>query len=244
MMKYIYFLLIINLSLYAASSDEIIKQLEDNLNGKTAKLNITMTVETSRATRTMKMSSFSIGDKKSFIKILYPRKDKGITFLKVDHLLWQYVPRIERVIKIPSSMMLQSWMGSDFSNDDLVKESSISQDYHTKLLSETKDKYLIELIAKDDATVVWGKLLMEVSKKYILPLNVKYYDEDDVLIRTLSYEKIKKFENKYYPTYWQMIPKTEDKKGHKTIIQIDKAVFDKEISESYFTKNALKRYSR
>ncbi|MCI5132049.1 MAG: outer membrane lipoprotein-sorting protein, partial [Candidatus Electrothrix sp. EH2] len=113
----------------AGTAKEIIKKVEDNLNGKTAEMKITMTVKTKRAERTMKMQSWSVGKDKSFIKILYPGKDKGITFLKMDNSMWQYVPRIEKTIKIPASMMLQSWMGSDFSNDDLVRESSISEDY-------------------------------------------------------------------------------------------------------------------
>ncbi|MCW5204704.1 outer membrane lipoprotein-sorting protein, partial [Desulfobulbus sp. N2] len=92
-------------------------------------MEMSMVVKTKRAERTMKMKSWSVGNKKSFIKILYPGKDKGITFLKLDNAMWQYVPRIEKTIKIPASMMLQSWMGSDFSNDDLVRESSISDDY-------------------------------------------------------------------------------------------------------------------
>lgn len=243
MFKYLIFLLFINISLYAINSDEIIKQLEDNINGKTAQLDITMIVNTSKTTRTMQMSSFSQGKDKSFIKILYPKKDAGITFLKIDHAMWQYVPRIERVIKIPSSMMLQSWMGSDFSNDDLVRESSISQDYNTKLLEETEKTYIVELEAKEEASVVWGKLIMEISKEFILPLNVKYYDEDNLLIRVLTYNKIKKFNDRFYPTHWEMIPKTQDKIGHKTIMTINKAIFDEEIDKSYFTKNALKRYS-
>ncbi len=243
MLKYLYFFILTNICLYAITSDEIVKTLENNINGKTAQMDITMTVDTSKTTRSMKISSFSIGSDKSFIKILYPKKDKGITFLKIDHNMWQYVPKIERIIKIPSSMMLQSWMGSDFSNDDLVKESSISKDYYAKLLEENDTTYILELTAKEEASVVWGKLILEVSKKYLLPKSIKYYDEDNLLIRILTYNKIKKFEDRYYPTYWEMIPKTEDKKGHKTTMQIENAIFDKKIDSSYFSKNALKRYS-
>ncbi|MCW5207544.1 outer membrane lipoprotein-sorting protein, partial [Desulfobulbus sp. US2] len=111
---------------FADEAAELIRKVEDNLNGKTATMTLTMVVKTKRAERTMKMQSWAIGKDKSFIKILYPGKDKGITFLKLDNSMWQYVPRIEKTIKIPASMMLQSWMGSDFSNDDLVRESSIS----------------------------------------------------------------------------------------------------------------------
>ncbi len=232
------------LSAFADSADEIIKKVEHNLNGKTAVMNLTMVVKTKRAKRTMKMESYSIGNDKSFIKILYPGKDKGITFLKVDNSMWQYVPRIEKTIKIPASMMLQSWMGSDFTNDDLVKESSLSKDYSKKLLEETDREYRVELLPTEEAAVVWGKIIMGVSKQYLLPTTVRYYDEDDILIRELSYTDVQPFGERFYPTKWLMLPKEPEKAGNETNIEISNAVFDEEVSESYFTKRALKRYSK
>ena len=201
-----------------------------------------MTVTTKRGDRTMKMTSWSVGKKKSFVKITYPKKDNGITFLKLANNMWQYVPRIERIIKIPSSMMLQSWMGSDFTNDDLVKESSISEDYNAKLLKEDDINYTLQLLPKEDAAVVWGRIEMNVSKKRFLPVEVTYFDEDDVAIRTLYYKKVVKIDKKYYPTLWIMKPLEEDKKGRKTVIKVLSAQFDKKIKDSYFTKRALKRY--
>jgi len=232
------------LSVFADSADEIIKKVEHNLNGKTAVMNMTMVLKTKRAKRTMKMESYSIGNDKSFIKILYPGKDKGITFLKVDNSMWQYVPRIEKTIKIPASMMLQSWMGSDFTNDDLVKESSLSEDYSKKLLEETEEEYRVEMLPTEEAAVVWGKIIMGVSKQYYLPTTVNYYDEDDMLIRELAYTDVQPFGERFYPTKWLMLPKEPEKAGNETIIEISNAVFDEEVSESYFTKRALKRYSK
>lgn len=228
----------------ANNVNEIIKKVETNLNGKTAQMNMSMEVYTKKNKRTIKMHSLSVGKEKSFIKVLYPKKDKGITFLKLDNQMWQYVPRIERTIKIPASMMLQSWMGSDFSNDDLVKESSILDDYDQKLLSKKDEIITIELIPKEDAAVVWGKIIMQISLKYHLPLQADYYDEDDVKIRTLFYKKIQKFKDRFYPTYWEVLPLTQEKKGHKTIMSVQNVIFDEEIKKSYFTKRALKRYSK
>jgi len=222
----------------------IIRQVEDNLNGKTLFMKMTMIVKTKRTERRMEMESYSIGKEKSFIKITYPGKDKGITFLKIDTSMWQYVPRIEKIIKIPASMMLQSWMGSDFSNDDLVRESSISDDYTITLRGENDIECEVQLIPHEDAPVVWGKIIMFISKELWLPTSVKYYDEDDMLIRTLYYQKTRQFGDRFYPSRWMMQPETEEKAGHKTIVIIDEAIFDKEISSSYFTKRALKRYSR
>ena len=228
----------------AASVQDVIKKVVDNLNGKTAVMEISMIVKTRRAERTMKMESYSIGQEKSFIKVLYPRKDAGITFLKVDKSMWQYVPRIEKIIKIPASMMLQSWMGSDFSNDDLVRESSLEDDYSHTLIAETVTEYSVELQPKSDAAVVWGKIHMLVSKEYYLPTKVSYFDEDDVLVRELEYLDVQAFGERFYPTLWIMTPKTADKEGHETRIRISKAIFDSVIDEGYFSKRALKRFSK
>lgn len=228
----------------APDAETIITKTEDKLNGDTAFLKITMIVETSRTERTMRMESYSIGKEKSFIKITYPKKDEGITFLKIDEEMWQYVPRIEKIIKIPPSMMLQSWMGSDFTNDDLVKESSISEDYDASLLGESETEYSIELIPHEDAAVVWGRIVMGVHKDFYLPTRVEYYDEDDELIRILRYEDRKQYNDRIYPSRWLVEPKTPDKKDNRTIIEVDEAVFDEKINPAYFTKRALKRFSR
>ncbi len=244
MSRYILLILGTTVFLWATSANEIIKKVEDNLNGKSLDMKISMIVHTKRTKRTMKLQSLSIGKTKSFMKVLYPKKDKGITFLKIENTMWQYVPKIERVIKIPASMMLQSWMGSDFTNDDLVRESSISDDYFQKLIFQNNDIYTIELLPKDESTVVWGKVIMNISKKYYLPVKVDYFDEDGELIRILYYKDIKKYGERFYPSYWEMLPQTKEKEGRKTIMTVQSAVFDKEIKSSYFTKRALKRYSK
>ncbi len=237
-------LLILPQLVQAQGAEDIIQKVVDNLNGKTAVMEISMVVKTRRAERTMKMKSYSVGQEKSFIKVLYPKKDEGITFLKVGNSMWQYVPRIEKTIKIPASMMLQSWMGSDFSNDDLVKESSLSEDYTHKLIAETENEYTVELHPKIDAAVVWGKILMIVSKEYYLPTRVSYFDEDDILVRELVYTDVKPYGERFYPSLWIMTPKTEEKKGHETRISVSSAIFDGEVDEGYFSKRALKRFSR
>lgn len=228
----------------AQDAEDIIRRVVDNLNGKTAVMEISMVVKTRRAERTMKMKSYSVGQEKSFIKVLYPKKDEGITFLKIDNSMWQYVPRIEKTIKIPASMMMQSWMGSDFSNDDLVKESSLNEDYSHKLIAETESEYKLELHPKVDAAVVWGMILMAVSKEYYLPTTVSYFDEDGVLVRELVYTDVKPYGERFYPSLWIMTPKTEEKKGHETRISVSNAVFDGDVDEGYFSKRALKRFSR
>lgn len=227
----------------AESGEDIIRRVEDNLNGESAFLQLTMVVQTKRSKRTMKMESWSVGTEKSFIRITYPGKDKGITFLKIDNAMWQYVPRIEKTIKIPASMMLQSWMGSDFTNDDLVRESSISEDYLAELQGEDETGYLVDLHAREEAPVVWSRIRMHVSRDHYLPTTVRYYDEEDNLVRILEYLEVRRYGERFYPSRWLMLPQSPDKAGHQTEVIIDQAVFDEEIDEAYFSKRALKRFS-
>jgi len=227
----------------ADEAAEIIRQVEERLNGKTAVLKIAMVITTSRATRTMKMDSYAVGNEKSFIKITYPGKDYGITFLKIDDAMWQYVPRIEKIIKIPASMMLQSWMGTDFTNDDLVRESSISRDYDARIITENDQGYEIELLPRPEAAVVWGRLLMGVAKQELLPESVRYFDEEGVLVRTLQYTEVKQLGDRLYPSRWVMTPHDPEKAGNRTVIEITEAAFDVPIDEEYFSKRALQRFS-
>lgn len=241
-MRHFFFMLLLSLALHAITAEEIIKKVEHNLQSESGYAEITMVVTTARGERTMKMQSWNRGNEKSFIKILYPLKDRGITFLKIETTMWQYVPKIERTIKIPSSMMMQSWMGSDFTNDDMAKESSIVEDYHAHLRAEDEQNYTLTLLPKEEAAVVWGKIVMEVKKKNFVPLSATYYDEDDVAQRVLYYSEVKVFGSHYLPTVMTLVPL--NKQGNKTVVIMDEVQFDIEIDDERFSKSALKRYSR
>lgn len=229
---------------YSLDLEKVITKMEDNLRGVNAYNKVTMIVKTSRGDRTMKVEGWSKGSKKSFMRILYPKKDRGITFLKLDNQMWQYVPKIEKTIKIPASMMMQSWMGSGFSNDDMVKESSMSDDYDKKLLNEEKNLITIELIPKEDAAVVWGKLIMVLDTNTYVPVSVAYYNEDNELERTLYYKDIRKVGKRYFPFEWLMQPETEEDREKTTKIHVDKIDFSPKLKSNLFTKQALKRYSK
>ena len=243
-MKYFFIFLLLAATLTADDAESIVKRMDDLMRGKTSYSKITMIVTTKRSERKMTMEGWSEGNDKSFIKILYPKKDYGITFLKIDDAMWQYVPKIEKTIKIPPSMMLQSWMGSDFTNDDMVKESSIVEDYDKTIIAQDSESWTIEMIPKPDAAVVWGKIIMKVSKKYEMPLEVNYYDEDDVLERELFYKDFRKLKDRYYPFLWSMFPKNEEKMGNETRIEVETMEFDIPMDKALFTKRALKKYSR
>jgi outer membrane lipoprotein-sorting protein len=184
---------------------------------------------------------------RSFIRILSPPKDAGTGFLKLERSLWMYVPRVERTMRIPPSMMLQSWMGSDFTNDDLVRESSEINDYDQRVLgidpapegAETRRAYVVEYIPHEDAPVVWGKLLGWIDTEYFTPLRFDYFDEDGVRLRTLRFSDVREVEGRRVPHRWSMTPL--DKEGHRTTIEIDEIRFEEKFDESIFTTRNLKR---
>lgn len=241
-MKTLLLFFLLTIPLLAITPDAIIKKVEHNIQSDSGYSKITMSVTTARGERTMKMESWNRGHEKSFIKVLYPKQDRGITFLKVDTTMWQYVPKIEKTIKIPSSMMMQSWMGSDFTNDDMAKESSIVDDYHARITSEDTGKYTLTLLPKEDAAVVWGKIVLEVAKEHFVPLRAIYYDEDGVQQRILYYSEVKLYGDHYLPTVMTLIP--QNKKSNKTVVKMEEVDFDVVIEDERFTKNALVRYSQ
>ena len=243
-MKYLFSLFLLTLFIHANEAQAIIKKLEKNLRGDYMYSTMSMIVTSKRGKRTVKIESWSKGNDKSFIKILYPKKDKGITFLKIDNQMWQYIPKIERTIKIPPSMMLQSWMGSDFTNDDMVKESSLEEDYHAKLLSKQGNIATIELIPKEDAAVVWGKIIVTVDIKNAVPVTETFYDDMMKKVRVMTFSKVEKHGSHRVPMVMELKPLNASKKKNSTKIIFEQVNYDAKIDSSYFTKQALKRYSR
>lgn len=233
---------LLSFALLADEADDIIKRIDQNMRGESVYSKVTMQISTQKHTRSMQIESWSKGKKKNFVKILNPSKDRGITFLSLDGQMWQYIPKIERTIKIPPSMMLQNWMGSDISNDDMVKQSSIVDDYNAKLLSKKGKIAIIQLTPKPNASVVWGKIVSKVDTTHYTGIEDKFYDENGVQVRVFRYANVKKFGKYYIPTKWTIKP--SNNKGHSTTMTINQAKYDIPINSNYFTKSAMKRYSR
>lgn len=242
MKRVIALILVITTLLGADEAHEIIKKLDDNIRGKNIYIKLSMNIVSLGHKRTMQMQSWSMGSKKSFVKIIYPPRENGITFLSLDNQMWQYVPKIERIIKIPPSMMLQKWMGSDITNDDMVKQSSIVEDYDPRIIKRSGSVVTIELLPKDDAAVVWGKIIINIDTDTYTSKKDIFYDEDGKEVRYFIYENVKQFGKYYLPTYWRV--QSSDKKERYTEIMLEEVEYDGDISESYFQKSALKRYSR
>jgi outer membrane lipoprotein-sorting protein len=236
------FLILATTLVFGDEAHDILKKLDQNMRGKNIYIQMSMSVTSMGHQRTMKMQSYSQGTKKSFVKVIYPPKDRGITFLSLDNQMWQYVPKIERIIKIPPSMMLQNWMGSDITNDDMVKQSSIVEDYDPTLLKKEGNIVTIELIPKEDAAVVWGKIITNIDTTTYTSVKDTFYDEDAKAVRVFSYDKVKSYGKYFIPTYWKIQP--VDKKNNFTEIILEDVKYDSDISDQYFQKSALKRFSR
>ena len=228
--------------LFADEASEIMKKVDNNIRGKSIYLKLNMKVVSLGHERSIRMQSYSKGTKKSFVKILYPPRDRGITFLSLDNQMWQYVPKIERIIKIPPSMMLQNWMGSNITNDDMVKQSSIVEDYDARILKKEGSIVTLELTPKEDAAVVWGKIITHIDTSTYTSKKDIFYDEDSKEVRVFIYKEVKKFGMYYMPTYWRVQP--VDKKNSYTEIFLEDVKYDTKMSEQYFKKSALKRFSR
>ncbi|MEZ5106283.1 MAG: outer membrane lipoprotein-sorting protein [Draconibacterium sp.] len=230
-------------SVNAQDIKEIIRISDEKFRGTSSEGEMTMIIQRPTWSREVSMKNWSLGTEYSLIYITAPAKEKGQVFLKRDKEMWNWVPSIERMIKIPPSMMMQSWMGSDFTNDDLVRESSIVEDYNHKLIGEEKigayDCYKAELIPLDDAPVVWGKVIMWVSKTDYYWLKAEYYDEDGNLVNTEVLSDIKQMDDRKIPTRMEMIP--ADEEGNKTIIIFNNIKFKVKLNESFFSQQNMKR---
>lgn len=229
--------------LFAQSAREIIQRSEDLLKGKTSRGTFKMVIETPDFTRTMEMDTWWVGNEKTLIVVISPRREAGNKTLKVNNELWMYLRNTETTIKVPPSMMLQSWNGSDFTNDDLVRESSLIEDYTMSVISEESldgsSAWKIELIPKPTAPVVWGRILTWVRKDGYLPLRSEYFDEGGVKVRTMLYTDFKRLGGRMIPAKWTMV--NDQKIGHRTSFEFLNVAFDIPISDKIFSFQELEK---
>ena len=236
-------LILCSQTLFAMEVDELLKHVDELWRGKSSSANMTMTVKTSRYSRTMTMDSWSKGKDYSLVVITSPVKDKGVATLKVKNNIWNYLPKIDRVTKVPSSMMSGSWMGSHFTNDDLVKESSFADDYDSEIsftgARDGKQIYELTSIPKPSAPVVWGKVVMEIDQNNLVPLVARYYDEEGALIRTMRFEQVEKIDERFIPMRMILVP--EDKPDERTEIVYHDFKFNINVEDNFFSLQNLQK---
>ncbi len=202
---------------------------------------LTLSVKTSNWQRSLTLEQWSKGNDMHLLKVLKPKKEKDLATLRVDNNVWNYMPKVKRVVKIPSSMMSSSWMGSHFTNDDLVKQSRMVIDYDFSItyegLRDGVDIVEISCIPKKNAAVVWGKVEVIVYRNDFIPLNIVYYDEDLKLSRTLKFSNIKVLGGKKIPLQMKMVPTDEPEES--TAILWEKIEFDIVIKDDFFSLRKL-----
>lgn len=200
-----------------------------------------MQVVTSHWSRTLSLEFWSKGKDKSLVRILAPLKEKGTATLRSGNEIWNYLPKVNRVVKLPSSMMSASWMGSHFTNDDLVKQSRFADDYHFEItqqgMRDGLDIVEITCIPKPEAPVVWGKVEVVVRRSDYLPLVTRYYDEGLKLARTMTFSDVKTWSGRALPTVMTLTP--EDKSGEKTQVSYDSITLDVSLDDSFFSLRNL-----
>jgi hypothetical protein len=223
--------------------DELMTHIDRLWRGDTSKADMTMTVKTRRYERTMSMEAWSRGKDYSLVVIRSPVKDRGIATLKVKENIWNYLPKINRVTKVPASMMSGSWMGSHFTNDDLVKESTYVDDYDSQISFEGERDgtliYEVTSIPKPDAAVVWGKVVMTIRQDNYAPVSAIYFDEEGIRVRVMDFDKIEEVSGRAIPMRMILIP--EDKPGESTVVEYTSIDFGMELEENFFSLRNLKQ---
>ena len=244
MTKILYiFLIFLSFNSFSQDATTILKKSEEKIRGiKSSYVEMAITIVRPKWKKEMTMKGWSIGEDFFSSVVMTPVKEKGTVFLKRENEVWNYVPSIERTIKLPPSMMMQNWMGTDFTNDDLVQRSSISDDYTNTIIGEEKidgyDCWIIQLIPNEAAPVVWGKLIMWIDKNYYMQLKTEFYDEYDDMVSIMNSNEIKDFDGKKLPAVIEYIPL--DKEGNKTIIERLIWNFDIDINQRYFLPSYMK----
>lgn len=225
---------------------EIVSVGEKRMRGNSSQLLMTMNIVRADYSRTLKVRSWSLGTQKSLVEILQPVKEEGVSSLRIDNDMWNYLPKTDQVVKVPTSLMLQSWMGSDFTNDDLMKLSQLAVDYTHKVVGPKKmdgqDTLLIECTPKPNAPVVWGKLMYWARTEDNLPVREEYYDDRGKLIRTLTLSKFKKMDDRVIPTELT-ITKADNPKERTTIVY-EKVLYNRQIPDSLFNRDSLRLTSQ
>ena len=246
----IYAFLLLMLSLYVLAPaqestpniESVITHIDRLYRSETSHAEMEMQIVTPHWERTLAMTVWSKGMDKTFIRITAPKKEQGVATLRIGNEMWNYLPKANKVMKIPPSMMMGSWMGSDFTNDDLVRESSMLDDYTYQYVTPedaSPDHLYVELTPKEDSPIVWGKIVAAVKSSDYTPVWQRFYDEKGNLMRVMNFKEIKAFGDKTLPSMMEMLP--QNKEGHKTIVRWMNATFDSDIDDKIFTRRNLQR---
>ncbi len=221
----------------------IIDRMVDAMRGDSSYAEMTMRIERPRFTREVAMRSWAKGRNASLVLITAPARDRGTVYLMRDNDIWTYDPRIDRITRLPSSMLAQSWMGSDFSNDDLIRDSDPARDYRHQLIrtEEYQDyqSYVIDMIPKPESPIVWGRVRVWVSADNYLQLRAEHYDQRDDLVNTMEFDEIARFGDREVPTRITVTPAGKD--NERTLLTYQDISFDIDIDADFFSRATMQR---
>jgi len=228
----------------AAQTDpmEIIDRVDRLMRGDSSRGVATMEVVTEHWEREMTMEVWSLGTDYSLVRLRAPRRDAGTATLMAADDIWNYLPKVDRSIKIPASMMGGSWMGSHFTNDDLVKESRLIEDYDIEIAFEGDDAdgvavWDFVLTPKPEVPVVWGSIEYRIRQGDYMPLWTRFYDEDGELARTMEHSDFTEMGGRLLPAVMDMYP--ADKPGERTTMRYEEIEFDIDVGPSFFSLRNL-----
>lgn len=216
----------------------LVRNIEEQYNGRSSLATMQMEVSTAHWQRNLQLKAWSQGRDQFLVRILEPAKEKGVATLKIDRQVWNYLPRVDRTIKIPPSMMGGAWMGSHITNNDLVKAARIEEDYMFSLQKEDAQTWTINGIPKPDAAVVWGKIVYQIEKKRRIPLVVDYYDEQERKVRRISFDQVETIGNRTLPLRMTIVP--QDKADERTVLTYQQLAFDLELEPTIFSLGRLR----
>lgn len=228
---------------WAQDATQLVREAEEHARGRTLQAEMTMQVVRPTYQRELRMKVWGRGTRESLVLITAPAREKGIVYLKRDRDVWNWIPSVERTIKMPPSMMSQSWMGTDFTNDDLVKEASIVEDYTHGLRADSaidgRNCHVVHLLPKPEAAVVWGHVRLWIDREQHLVLYAQYFDEDGALVNTMHASDVRMLGGRMLPARMEMVP--ADKPQHRTVIQYANIVFDAPLPTDFFTTQNMTR---
>lgn len=222
--------------------EAIVRHVDDLLRGESSRGRVTMEVVTARWTRSMEMEMWSLGQDYSLVRVLAPAREAGTATLKVQRDIWNYLPRVDRTIKVPGAGMGGSWMGSHFAYDDLVRESSLVDDFDVEVgLDGARDGVRIwdfTLTPRPEAPVVWSRVELDVRQRDLMPLRMRYYDDRGNLARTMIFSDFRTMGGRLVPSRMSMHP--EDKPGERTTVTYSSLEFNIGLEPGFFSLQRLR----
>jgi len=225
----------------AQTAREIVDRVDRMLRGSSSRADVAMEIATAHWTRSLEMRVWSLGTAYALVRVIAPAREAGSATLKVGEEVWNYLPRVDRTIKVPPSLMMGSWMGSHFTNDDLVKESRMIDDYDIAVGFEGERSggavWEFVLTPKPTAAVVWGRVVEQVRKSDLMPTWARYYDEHGGLVRTMTFADYRSFDGRLVPA--ELTVRPADQPDERTTIRYRALSFDVPLGPDFFSLRNL-----